>query len=217
LQRVVRVAVIVVIIVLVVAAAGYAFYYYSNQPNIQATQINISSDKFPQTSLAVNYGQVTSGQFSFTANVNGVYGLVLDNGISFFASKQVSVDYTASGKSASQSFQLSPGQKGFVNVTLTNGQQFSGSYTISGGSGNDLQVYIQANTCTELVSYNFVLVNSGPVSGYATVGLQVDQQTTPSNKYFVTPNQQLRESGSATLPDCNPHSMQVVVLSQQKG
>jgi hypothetical protein len=217
LQRTVRLAVIVVIILLVVAAAGYAIYYYSQEPNIQATQVNIYPTKNTQTSTAANYGTVTSGQFSFTASTTGTYSLVFDNGISFVASKQVSVAYAAAGQSGSQSFQLNAGQRGFVNTSLNSGQQFSGTYTISGGSGNDIEVYILVNTCTESVTYNSVLVNSGPVSGFATVGLQADQQTVQSNRYFVTSNQQSQVTGSATLANCNAQSLTVVVLSQQKG
>jgi hypothetical protein len=218
LQRAVRNAVVVVVIILVAAAGGYGAYYYLQQPqpNIQATQIQIYPTQYPQISLADNLGTVKSGQFAFTANTIGSYALVFDNGISFFASKDVSVSYTAAGQSGSQTFHLTAGQKGFVNVSLTSGQQFSGTYTISGGSGNDIQAYIQAHTCTEQVTYRFVLVNAGPVSGFANAGLQASGQTVQSNKYFVMQSQQLSESGTVNLPDCTASSLNVVVLSQQK-
>jgi len=50
-------------------------------------------------------------------------------------------------------------------------------FTISGGSGNDTDFYIAADTCTQTVNFSFTLVNSESANGYATVQIELDGQT----------------------------------------
>jgi hypothetical protein len=99
---------------------------------------------------------------------------------------------------------------------LVHGQTLSGSFQVSGGGGNDINFYIQGETCTESISFSFTLVNSGTANGYSTVNLQSDGNQAWSNRYFVQQGQQVTENGAATLSDCNSHTFTVVVTQQQK-
>src|SRR5712692_4557681 len=77
---------------------------------------------------------------------------------------------------------LGPGRPAYVAREA--GRKNSAS-PISGGSGNDTDFYIAADTCTQTVNFSFTLVNSGSANGYATVQIQIDGQTNWTNRYFV--------------------------------
>lgn len=216
MQSKMRFLIAVVLTIIVAVAAGYAVLYYSQEPNIQTTQVQINPYDDSQSSVVANYGTVHSGPFNYTATQPGSYAVVFSNSLSIFSSKQVSVAFTVAGQAGSQSFQLSPGQERSINASLQTGQQFSGTFTISGGSGNDLDLYVQQNTCNEIVSYAFTLVNGGVANGFATVGIQSGGQVFQLNKYYVTAGQQLPENGQVTLPGCNNQPLSIVVIQQDK-
>lgn len=212
--------IIVIIIVIVVASSlgGVVVYQAAQQPNIQPTAINIAQPiTSPRTTNAVNDGRVTgSGSFDYTTDQSGTYTLVFDNSFSTFSTKSVAVSYTVSGSDQSRSFSVSPGTYQQISYTLVAGQRIRGTFTIAGGSGNDVNFYITASTCSETVNFTATLVNPGPASGFATVHLNVDGQTQWSNQYLVPNGGQVAVSGSVTLSDCNSHAMNVVVSAQQK-
>jgi hypothetical protein len=209
----------ILIIVVIIVAVGYFAYNASQQPNIQVTNLQLGSPQTsPQTSPIQNQGRVaTSGSFSYTTTVNGVVYLEFDNSFSTVTTKQVSISYAAAGASQSGSFSVSAGQVYTVQVPLNNGQSVSGTFTVSGGSGNDIDFYIDQYTCSQTVSFSLVLVNSGSANGYATVVLTTDNGIQAyNNKYFVQQGQQEPVSGSAVIPDCASHTLTPSV-TQAKG
>jgi hypothetical protein len=214
-------AVIIVIVVVVIAGGGLGgtvIYQAAQQPNIQATSVNIpQATSNPQSSTVVNGGMVAnSGTFDYTTTLPGKYVLVFDNSFSVFSSKSVSVSYTAAGTSGTKSFVVSAGNSETISFTLTTGQRLYGSFTVSGGSGNDVDFYVTAQTCTQTVNFSFTLVNSGSANGYATVRFQSDGTSIWSNRYYVAQGQQLPESGNVVLPDCSGHAYNIVVSQTEK-
>ena len=210
--------VIVVVVALGGGIGGTVIYQAAQQPNIQATSINIpQATTKPQSSTVVNDGTVAnSGAFDYAATLPGTYMLVFDNGFSVFTSKSVAVTYTVAGTSGSKSFTVSAGSSESLPFTLTTGERLYGTFTVSGGSGNDVNFYLTAQTCTQTLNFSFTLVNSGSANGYATVHFQSDGTSVWSNRYYVAQGQQLPESGSVVLSDCSGHSFNVVVSQMQK-
>jgi hypothetical protein len=210
--------VVIVVVVLIGAVGVYYLYQNSQQPNIQATAINIVSPlQSPASSNVVDQGRVSGkGSFSYTASLNGDYYLTFDNSFSFFAPKYVSVNYSVAGKQYTTAVSLSPGETKNVNVGLDAGGQVSGSFNASGGSGNDVNFRIVGNTCSESVAFSFSLVNAGSANGFADVAFTVDGSSAWSNRYFVSMNSSVPVSGSVTLNDCGAHTFKVVVTNQQK-
>ncbi len=212
------VAVIILLVVILGGIGGPLIYQAAQQPNIQATAIDIPPRTAnPRTSTVVDERRIAnSGGFDYTTTLPGTYSLVFDNSFSVFASKSVSVSYSAGGSSSTRSLEVEPGLVATLSFTLTAGQRLSGTVTVSGGSGNDIDFYITAETCTQRVNFAFVLVNSGNANGYATVEFQVDGQVFWTNRYFVTQGQQLPVSGNVVLSDCSGHVYNVVVSRTDK-
>jgi len=148
----------------------------------------------------VNDGRVTSpGSFDYTTSLPGTYTLVWDNIFSVITSKSVSVTYTVSGSTHSQSFTVQPGHNYELSFNLGNGDRVYGNFAVSGGS-NDVNFYITAQTCTETVSFSFTLVNPGSANGFATARLLEDgKDTTWSNRYYVPQGGQVQGSGTITF------------------
>jgi len=210
--------VIVVVAILGGGIGGTVVYQAAQQPNIQATSINIpQAITNPQYSIPVNDHIVAnSGTFDYTTTLPGTYVLTFDNSFSTFSSKSVSVSYTAAGISATKSFVVSGGNTEELSFTLSNGDRLYGSFSVSGGSGNDIAFYITAQTCTQTVSFSFYLVNSGSANGYATVHFQSDGTSIWSNRYYVGQGQQLPENGSVVLSDCSAHTYNILISQTQK-
>ena len=211
--------IILAVVVVVVAVGGVAAYYLMQQPNIQLTALNVGQPaQSPVTQTVQNQGRVSgSGSFSYTATLAGSYYLTFDNSFSIVSSKSVTVSYTVAGKQYSTGVSLKPGETKDIYVGLDAGGQVTGTFSTSGGSGNDIDFWITGNTCTEKVSFSFTLVNSGPVSGYATVCFRSDGSCLGTNKYYVLAGQQLPVSWSAVLSECNNHVFAALVTGQQKG
>jgi hypothetical protein len=226
-----RTLVIVEVIVIVVVAVGVGYYFYqgSLQPNIQVVNLQFGTpQQSPQTSTVQDQGRISSGgSFSYTAPSSGVAYLVFDNSFSIISTKQVSEQYSVIGGSQnSQSFSVPPGTSHTVQVPIYGGQSISGTFTTSGGSGNDVDFSIQLYTCSQTVPFTATLVNSGSANGYAVVSLQirsssgagplVQNGTVFSNNYYVPQGRQVPISGTATIMDCGSHTLNAVV-SQRTG
>jgi hypothetical protein len=82
---------------------------------------------------------------------------------------------------------------------------------------NDVNFYIVGNTCSEQVTFSFILVNSGPVNGYANVSFRSDGSSIWTNKYYVPAGQQSTVEVTRIISDCGNHTFSAVVTSQQKG
>lgn len=204
---------IAVVIIVVGSVGGYFVYEGSLQPNIQVTNINITQpNQSPQSNVVFGGGRVANGEtFNYVATLVGNYVMTFDNSFSTFSSKSVTLSFGTGGPLNQQSIQVGAGDVQTVQVALSVGQDLNGSFQVSGGSGNDINFEIVGNTCTESVSFSFVLVNSGSANGYSVVSFQSDGNSIWSNRYFVQQGQQTSESGSATLNDCNSHTFNVVV------
>ena len=180
---------------------GALIYQAAQQPNIQATSIIPQATKNPRLSIPVNEHIVAnSGTFDYTTTLAGTYVLTFDNSFSTFSSKSISVSYTAAGTSATKSFAVEGGNTETISFNLSTGDRLYGSFTVSGGSGNDIAFYITAQTCTQTVDFSFTLVNSGSANGYATVHFQSDGTSVWSNRYYVAKGELLPESGSVRKP-----------------
>ncbi len=215
------IAVIVAVAIVIVGGLAGSIYFsrIAEQPNIQATSANIPQPVAnPQTTRVLDDGRVSgTASFNYVAKLPGSYSLIFDNSFSTFSSKSVALTWTdAAGAPHAQTFSIPPGNDYTITTDMKQNQIVSGSFSVAGGSGNDVNFYINAQTCTETVTFSFTLVNSGNANGYATVRLQVDGQAVWTNRYYVPQGQQVPENGSVTLSDCNSHSINVVVSSQEK-
>ena len=212
------IALVIILVVILGGIGGTLIYQAAQQPNIQVTNINIpQATAIPRTSTVVDGGRVVnSGTFDYTTTLPGTYTLVFDNSFSVFSSKSVAVSFTVAGASDSNSFVVQPGNVANLDFTLTAGNRLTGTFSVSGGSGDDIDFYVTARTCTQTVNFSFVLVNSGSANGYATVQFQVDGQAFWTNRYFVAQGQQLPENGSVVLSDCNGHAYNIVVSKTEK-
>jgi flagellar basal body-associated protein FliL len=173
--------VIVLVIIVIVAASGIGYYLYqgSLQPNIQVVNLQFGSAQTnPQTSTVQDQGRVSgSGSFSYTASVGGLAYLEFDNSFSTFSSKSVSVEYSVAGVQSSQSFTIGAGSANTIGVSLNGGQTVSGTFTASGGSGNDVDFSIVLTTCSQTIPFTANLVNSGGANGYAVISLQIQSSS----------------------------------------
>lgn len=207
------------VVVSIIAGAGYYSYASSLQPNIQATNLQIgTSITNPQTVTVQDQGRVSvSGSISLTASANAVYTLVFDNTFSTFSTKQVSLSYTVAGSSNSKQLTIPAGEISNIQVSMNSGQTLTGTFSISGGSSNDVDFSITQYTCSQSVPFSFVLVNSGSANGYAVVSLHTGNGSQIySNKYYVQMGQQIQENGTANIADCASHTISSAVSEQQK-
>lgn len=158
-----------------------------------------------------------SGSFSYTANLTGSYYLTFGNSFSVFSSKNVALTYNVAGKRYDTGTTVIAGATQTIFVGLPSGGQVTGNFTVSGGSGNDVDFSIVGDTCTETVPFSFTIVNSGSVGGYGSVAYQSDGSSIWTNRYYVAAGQQLPVSGSGSLLDCNTHTFAAVITAQQRG
>ncbi len=208
----------IILLVILGGIGGTVIYRTSQQPNIQATAINIGSPiTDPRFGNVVNDGRVVnSASFDYTTSLPGTYSLVWDNSFSVFTSKSVSVTYTVSGSTHTQSFTVQPGHSEELSFNLGVQDRIYGNFAVSGGS-NDVNFHITAQTCTQTVSFSFTLVNPGNANGFATARLTEDGHDAPwSNRYYVPQGGQVQGGGTITLPDCGSHIFNVVVSTQEK-
>lgn len=216
------IAISLVVLVVVVGGGGYYLYQNSLQPNTQVADVSITSPiKLPEAEIVVNQvGVANTGSFGYTASQSGFYELTFRNpfSISFpsSSSKSVSVTYSAAGKSYTESLEVPVLASRTITVKLAPSQNVSGSFTVSGGSNNDIDFSIVAQTGTQILGFSFTLVNTGTANGFAVVSLQADGKAVWSNRYFVQANQPVRDSGTASVPDLDTHEFKMVVTQQEK-
>jgi hypothetical protein len=245
-SNLIRLIVVAIVIIVAVAGIGYYLYEGSLQPNIQVVNLQFGAAQTnPQTSTVQDQGRVSSsGTFSYTATMSGIAYLIFDNSFSTFSSKQVSTQFSAAGVQNSQSFTVGAGSVDAIPVVLYSGQTVSGTFTASGGSGNDVDFSIQLYTCSQSIPFTANLVNSGNANGYAVVSLQIQSssnggnptgsssystttgpaETAPlvqngtvfSDRYYVPQGQQMTISGAATILDCGSHTFSAVISQLQK-
>lgn len=221
-KRILLVVAVLAVVALVIVGGWVGGTYLvriSQQPNIQATSVNIPEPIADhQTSTVLNEGRVSnSASFSYVAELLGSYSLVFDNSFSTFSSKSIALSWTdPAGAPHTQTFSVPPGNAYTITVEMKVNEIVTGSFAVSGGSGNDVNFYIKAQTCTQSITFSFILVNSGNANGYATVQLLVDGQAKWTNRYFVLQGQQVPANGSIALPDCSSHSLNVIVSSQER-
>jgi hypothetical protein len=214
------IVIIVVIVASVASGLGYYEYNQSLQPSIQVTNLQIgTATTNPQTNTLQDQGRVSeSGSFTIPASSsNAVYTLIFDNSFSTFSTKDISLSYTAAGAPSSNQLTVPPGQVSNVQITLNSGQTATGTFSVSGGSGNDIDFSITQYTCTQTVPFSFVLINSGGANGYVVVNLHLEDSTQVySNRYYVEKGQQLSENGTVNIADCSSHSITDSVSQQEK-
>jgi hypothetical protein len=208
------------VVAVVGAVGGFYAYTSSQQPNIQVTDFVVGSPSTnPQYSTVQDQGRVSGdGSFSYTSTGNGAVILVFDNSFSIISSKSVSISYSvAGGAGQTASLSVSPGDVQEESIPTTTGQSVTGTFSVLGGSGNDIDFSIQQYTCTQTVPVSFVLVNSGSANGYATVAITTENGAQVfQNRFYVTVGQQLPENGQATISDCASHTLTPVVSQVTK-
>jgi hypothetical protein len=218
-------------VIILVGGTGYYLYQqsvedtrikYQNslQPNIQSTQNSITTpDPIPNLVSQVSQSRVSaSGSFDFKATYRAYFYLYFDNSFSMFSSKTVHLTYTTTSPVTNDdvTFDVSAGNYHYIRVLLDVGQQLSGSFSITGGSGNDVNFWINYYTFTQQPSFRSVLVNAGTSDGFANVAFTVDGVSVWSNKFFLAKGTSLPISGNVTLNDGNKHTFDIVVVNQYK-
>ncbi len=92
----------------------------------------------------------------------------------------------------------------------------TGSSVSSSTSGNNVNSETAQSLCSQSVPFSFNLANTGAGNGTAIVQLQADGKSVWSNNYFVQSEKTIYKSGEATIDDCNNHSYQLIIASQEK-
>jgi hypothetical protein len=211
-----------VAVVGLVLLGGVGIVYFSlsaEQPNIQPTQISISPP-VPRTFTVLALNVSGHESFSHVAKLKGSYSysMIFNNTIPPLSPTTVTLNWTGpDGTAQTQTFSVDPGSFHNVTVPMRVDQTISGQFSVSGSYGNEIGFSLVARTCAGNLSFSFTLVNSGGVSGHATVQLLVDGQPLWTNRYFVPQGGQTPGSGNVTLLDCNAHDTNLVVASQEKG
>lgn len=198
-------------------AIGAVAYQLSLQPDIQVSNLSVSTKHNNEFVKVLDHGRVSnSGDFYYTSPNNDSYYLVFSNDFSFISTKYVGVSYTDKGQYYSETFQVAPGTYKSIPVYAYSGKSVSGSFNVAGGSGNDVDFFVARESCSQSLSFSFSLANYGPVSGEAQVTLQSDGSSVWSNSYFVESQKQINQRGTATLSDCNQHEYKMMINSQKR-
>jgi len=198
------------------AAAGIIIaiilYSLTILPNISVSDITVSSIPHEEFVTVLDYDRVSNYRsFYYDPEVTGTYNLVFSNDFSFISTKYVETKYSDKGKFYTQSFQVPPGTHKIIPVYASSGQVISGDFSVSGGSGNDVDFYIGTVTCSQTVTFSFSLINTGPVDGRTEITLESDGQPIWSNNYFIEKNTQVRKDGRVTINDCYEHEYFVAI------
>ncbi len=70
--------------------------------------------------------------------------------------------------------------------------------------------------CSQSIPFSFNLVNTGAGNGTAIVQFQADGKPIWSNNYFVQSGKTIFKSGEAAINDCDNHSYELIIGSQEK-
>ncbi len=213
--------VLVVIILLAVLFAGMRgglIHPGSQQPKVQATDINIlqNIEKSPPETI-FNDPRDSNLTFQFVTTQLGAYFFNFDNSFSVGPSPtKISVSYSIGDKSNNETLYMCPGCRLSMGYDVSANQIIAIQFTTSGGSPNDIHFYITVQTCTHTVDFSFTLINNGTANGNATVQLQGDGTSYWQHAYSVAQGQNLPESGNAFPPDCIAHNYNVNVTAVEK-
>jgi len=181
-------------------------YSFTILPNISVSDVTVNSVPREEFVTVLDYGRVPNySSFYYQPKVFGTYNLVFSNDFSFISTKYVEAKYSDNGKFYTQSFQVPAGANKIIPVYAGSGQVISGDFSVSGGSGNDVDFYIGTVTCSQTVTFSFNLINTGPVDGNSEIILEADGQSVWSNNYFIEKNTQARKDGKVTINDCYQH------------
>lgn len=195
-----------------VSIVAIIFYSLTILPNISVSDVTVSSIPNEQFVTVLDYGRVPNySNFYYKPEVVGTYSLVFSNDFSVFSTKYVETKYKDNGKFYTQSFQVPAGAHKIIPVYAGSGQVISGDFSVSGGSGNDVDFYIGTVTCTQTVTFSFTLINTGPVNGRVEVALEADGHPIWSNNYFIEKNTQVRKDGKVTINDCYQYEYFVAI------
>jgi hypothetical protein len=82
--------------------------------------------------------------------------------------------------------------------------------------GNNVNSEMANSLCSQSIPFSFNLANTGAGNGTAIVQLQADGNSIWSNNYFVQSGKTIYKSGEATIDDCNNHSYELIIASQEK-
>ena len=185
---------------------GIFLYSLTILPNISVSDVIVNSVPREEFVTVLDYGRVPNySGFYYDPTVSGTYSLVFSNDFSFISTKYVEAKYTDNGKYYTQSFQVPAGSQKIIPVYASSSQVISGDFSVSGGSGNDIDFYIGSVICSQTVTFSFNLINTGPVDGNTEIILEADGQSVWSNSYFIEKNTQSRKDGKVTISDCYQH------------
>ena len=213
--------VLVVIILLAVLFAGMRgglIHPPSQEPKVQAVDINIlqNIEKSPPETI-FDDPRTSNLTFQFVTTQLGAYFFNFDNSFSVGPSPtKISVSYSIGDKSNNETLYMCSGCRLSMGYDVSANQVIAIQFTISGGSPNDIRFYITVQTCTHTVDFSFTLVNNGTANGNATVQLQGDGISYWQRAYSVAQGQNLPESGNAFPPDCISHNYNVNVTAVEK-
>ncbi len=209
---------LVLLVVLFLGMHGGPINPGSQQPKVQATNVNILQNiiKSPPGTV-FDDPQVSNLTFQYFTTQPGTYFLNFANSFSTGPSNtKISLSYSLGGKSNNETLYLPPGTTLATGYDVSANQVIDGQFNVSGGSPNYIHFYITAQTCTHTVDFSFNLVNDGTANGNATVQLQGDGIAYWQHVYSVAQGQNLPESGNAFPSDCISHNYNVNVTAVQK-
>ncbi|HEV2119545.1 MAG TPA: hypothetical protein VGS11_05520 [Candidatus Bathyarchaeia archaeon] len=211
--------VIILLVVLFAGMRGGPMPPGSQQPKVQARDLNMLQNIVERPPMTVLGAPRVSNSYIFDYNASfagpGRYSLVFDNKFSS-TTENISLSYYAAGKSQSYIEILPSGASISITHDLSTKQRINGQFTLSGGSPNDIGFSMTAQTCTHSIGFNFTLVNDGTANGNATVRLLGDGISFWQHTYLVRQGQHLPESGSVFLSDCVEHTYSVEVTALEK-
>ena len=209
---------VILLVALFLGMRGGSINPGSQQPKIQATNVNILQNiiKSPPETV-FDDPQVSTLTFQYFTTQPGTYFLNFDNSFSTGPSNtKISLSYSLGDKSNNETIYLPPGTTLSIGYDLSANRVIDTQFNISGGSPNYIHFYITAQTCTHTVDFSFNLVNDGTANGNATVQLQGDGIAYWQRAYSVAQGQNLPESGNAFPSDCIAHNYNVNVTAVEK-
>jgi len=190
----------------------------SQQPNVQATDINIlqNIEKSPPETI-FDDPRASNLTFQFVTTQQGTYFFNYDNSFSVGPSPtKISVSFSLGDKSNNETLYLCPGCWLWKGYDVSANQVIAIQFTLTGGSPNDIHFYITVQTCSHTVEFSFTLVNNGNATGNATVQLQGDGISYWQRAYSVGQGQNLPQSGNVFPADCIAHNYNVNVTAVEK-
>lgn len=209
---------LILLVVLFLVMRGGPTNPGSQQPKVQATNVNILQNiiKSPPETI-FDDPQVSTLTFQFTTTQPGTYFLNFANSYSTGPSNtKISLSYSIGDKSHNETIYLPPSASFYEGYDVSTNEVIGIQFNVSGGSPNYIHFYITAQTCTHSVDFSFILLNDGTANGDATVQLQGDGIVYWQRAYSVAQGQNLPESGNIFPIDCIVHNFNLNVTAVEK-